>query len=382
MAAPVTVAFVTSTLGIGGAERILSEVILRLDRRRFAPRIACLYAAGAVGEALRARGVPVFSGLMRHRWDARVVPRLTRWLQHERAAILYTVNQPLVQGWATTCAALARVPAHVTAVHSTGKINRVHRRLWVNRLTLSRVDRVIALSETHRRYLIEAESINARQLVIIPNGIDVAPFQRAPDPSEVKRELNIPERSPVVGIVAMLRPEKAHRTFLEAARLIGAQHPDAHFVVVGDGPERERLEAHARRLGLDGQVHWLGCRDDIVRLLHSMDVGVLSSDPVVETLPLAVLEYMAAGKPVVATRVGSVADLVEEGATGFVVPPREPQALAERIGRLLDDPALAQRCGALARQRVAQHYTMERTIRLTESLFDELLAAKGARQVP
>ena len=371
MSSSVTVAFVTSTLGVGGAERILSELVLRLDRRRFAPKVVCLYGAGAVGEQLSAQGVTVVSGLMRHRWDVRVLWRLTRWLRRERVTILYTINQPLVQGWVSLCRLLARVPVYITAVHSTEKTGRAKRWRWINRLTLATATRVIALSDTHRRHLIAQQHMRARQLVVIPNGVDVAAFASAPPSPDIKSPLGIPADSPVVGIVATLRPEKAHHIFLESARLLRQQFPDVHFVVIGDGPQRLALQAQAARLGFDGRLHWLGLRRDVPALLPMLDIGVLSSGSI-ETAPLVVLEYMAAGKPVVATRVGSVPELVEDGVTGFLVPPGRPDALADRIAQLLAQPLVARQFGAAGRERVRLKYTLAQTVCFTEALFDRV----------
>ena len=170
-------------------------------------------------------------------------------------------------------------------------------------------DRVVALSRSHARYLAETEGVGWGRMAVIENGIDVEHYARA-DAGDVERlrlELGLGPRDRVVLMVAALRPEKAHEVFLEAARLLVDSRQDVKFLVVGDGPRRAELEALRRRLELEAYVQFLGVRDDVARLLHAAHVLVLPSHPAVETLPLSVLEAMAAGVPVVATRVGWLA---------------------------------------------------------------------------
>jgi glycosyltransferase involved in cell wall biosynthesis len=296
-----------------------------------------------------------------------------RLLRKERVKVLYIINQPMTQFWGTWCALLARVPVRVSTIGSTGKLSRVHRRLWINRLTFRFMSRVRALSQMHKAYLIEQEGIAAEKIEIIPNGVDLGRFSINGDPRELRASLGLVDSQPVVGIVAMLRPEKAHEVFLRAAARVLERVPETQFLVVGDGPERRRLEALAMTLGIDGRVRFLGARQDVAALVRTFDVGVLSSRPVVETLSNAVLEYMAAGKPVVATRVGSLPELIEEGQTGFFVEPGDWEALADRIVRLLQDRDLAERMGMAGRERVRRCYALEGMVHQHEALFERLL---------
>lgn len=368
-----TVLFLTSRLGVGGAEMMWAEIIGRLDRTRFRPVLCCLYEPGLLGSRLQENGITVHSGLVRHRWDLRVFPRLLRLLRRERVELLYMINQPLAQFWGSLCGKMAGTRALATAIHSTGKISRVRRRLWANRLTFAWVDKVTALSEAHKSYLIEREGIDPEKIEIIPNGIEAARFMSPGPREESRKRLGVLNGAPTVGIVAMLRPEKNHKVFLQAARRVLREVPEARFLIVGEGPERPGLESLAKDLGIETQVSFLGVREDIPELLNAMDVAVLSSHPVVETLSVSVLEYMAAGKPVVATRVGSLPELVEEARTGFLVEPGDAEGLAERILRLLKDPGLARYMGTMGRERVVCRYTVDQMVRSTEALFERLL---------
>ena len=369
----ITVLFLETSFRVGGTEMSLSRLIQGLDSRRFRPLLCCFYERGALGEKMKNAGVPVYENLARGRFDLQAPWRLWQLLKKENIDILYMVNQPLIQFWGTVCAMAAGVRVRIAGIGSMGKVNRIYRRLFINRLVFPFVTRVRSLSVTHKNYLVNEEKIPAGKIVIIPNGIEVERFLTAPDTALLRKSLGLREKQPVAGIVAMLRPEKGHETFLRAAARVLEKIPDACFLIIGEGEERPRLEALVSGLGLNGKVHFLGMREDIPALLHLMDAAVLSSRPVVETLSNAVLEYMAAAKPVVSTRVGSLAEQIEEGKTGYLVAPGDSEAMAEKIIGLFQDPSRASEMGKAARLKVLKSYTLEAMIRQMENLFEILL---------
>ncbi len=370
------VMFLETSLRIGGTESVVTQLIERFDPKKVRPVLCCFYEPGILGERLIKKGFKVYHGLAKNRADLGLGLRLFRLLREEKIDVLFIINQPLTQFWGTACAMFAQVPVRITAIRSTGKINRIRRRLWINDFTFPWITRVTALSGMHKSYLVKEEHIDPRKIEIIPNGVDLARFSRNGTPASFKTSLGLPENSPVVGIVAMLRPEKAHDVFLKAAQKVLSKVPEAHFLIVGEGPERPGLEALAKELKIDSQVHMIGARNDVPDLLKLFDIGVLSSNPVVETLSNAVLEYMAAAKPVVATRVGSLPEQVDEGKTGFLVESGNPETLADKMIRLLQDPALAKQMGEAGRKRVEKHFTLEQMVNQTEALFERLLAEK------
>jgi glycosyltransferase involved in cell wall biosynthesis len=174
-------------------------------------------------------------------------------------------------------------------------------------------------------------------------------------------------------MVAALRPEKAHEVFLEAAKLLAASRDNLRFLVVGDGERRNELESMRSDLGLDRSVQFLGVRRDVAQLLQLADVLALPSHPAVETLPLSVLEAMAAGVPVVATRVGSVPELITDGHTGLLIDPGDPPALAGAIAEVLDDPARSRSMADRAREVVAGRYSVETMVEGYAALFESLV---------
>ena len=352
-----------------------AQLIRNLDKKRFRPVILCLYNRGRIGHDLAREGIELHEKLSHGRFDARVFLKLSRLLKAENADILYVINQALVQFWATVCRRVVRVPVLITSVHNMGQVKRVRRKRWINRLTFGFVDCVIALSKTHREYLIRNESIVAEKIEIISNGIEIEKFYNRDD-SKKNIILGIPAKASIVGILAMLRPEKAHDIFLKAANLILQRFPNVYFLIIGDGPERPRLVELAKTLNIQKNIIFLGRRTDVNDLLAIMDVTVLCSYPVVETLSIAVLEYMASMKPVVATRVGSLSELVEDNVNGYLVNSGDYYTLADRIMILLDNPSLAKRMGEEGRKKVTECYGVNQMVVAHEKLFERLLQLK------
>lgn len=370
--------FFQPSLPVGGSERLLFSLVTHLDHARYESAVYCTYDAGPMGERIAQAGVTVVDRLMRDRWDAVGLCRAALLLRHEGFDILYTNNTPLTMLWGTVLAWIARIPARVMVVHQTSQPGHRRRRLVATRLFP--FDAVIASAENSAGYLVRHEGVPRHLLHVIHNGVDVAPFMLPP--RDLRGEIGLDPKDPVVGIVAVMRPEKAHTVFLQAAKLIADEIPNAKFLVIGDGPERRRVETEVDELGIRDKVVLYGMSDDMPGVMAAMDVVVLSSDPIVETFPIAIMEAMAARRPVVATRVGSLDELVVDGVTGYLVPPRSPSELADRVVTLIRDPALARRFGDAGRERIVSGFTLDTMVHRTEQLFDELSAGRpreGAR---
>ena len=184
----------------------------------------------------------------------------------------------------------------------------------------------------------------------------------------------------MIGIVAVLRPEKDHATLLRAVRMVRDEIPDAQLLVVGDGPERPRLEELAADLGMTSAVRFAGSRSDVGRLLGLVDVVTLCSYTV-ESFPIALLEAMASGVPTVGTAVGGVPEMIEDGHTGYVVPPRDERALADALIKMLQDPQRTEAMGRAARAWVESRFTLERSVRAAEAAI-ERTADRPAQGLP
>jgi glycosyltransferase involved in cell wall biosynthesis len=204
----------------------------------------------------------------------------------------------------------------------------------------------------------------------VHEGIDLAHVAAAPV-AALHEELWLPQGSPIVGNIAALVPHKGQRHLVEAAALVVRQVPDARFVIAGEGELRTHLEAQIKHLGLEKHVLLTGFRPDVLSLLKAFDIFVMSS--VTEGLGTSLLDAMACGKPIVATRAGGIPEVVVDGETGFLVPPRDHHAMADAIVRLLQDPALRERMGAAGLTRVRKRFTSEVMVSNTVRVYQRLL---------
>lgn len=369
---PLRTMFVITCMPVGGAETLLVELIRRIDRDVLLPELCCLKYFGPLGEVL-AREVPAFSGILAHKHDFAVLRRLTRLLRQRRIDAVVTVGTGGDKMfWGRLAGRWARAPVICSALHSTGLPDHVE---WPNRLLAPITDAFIAVAEPHGRYLAEHEGCPARKVRVIPNGVDTDRFHPRWPNGSLREKLGLPDDAPVAGIVAAIRPEKNHDLFLRSAALIRQQLPKARFLVVGDGPERERLETLADELGLGGSVHFLGTRHDIPELLALTDVFLLTSH--MEANPVSILEAMATEKPVVATRVGSVPETVLDGQTGYLAAPGDADQIAARAVELLRDPERAAAMGRAAREHVVCHWSVKRMVQGYQDLIVDIYQRKA-----
>jgi glycosyltransferase involved in cell wall biosynthesis len=367
---PLRAMFMVTSMPVGGAETLLVELIRRLDRDHVFPELCCLKHPGPLG-GLLASDVPVFSQLLRSKFDLAVLRRLVRLFKRRRLDAVITVGAGDKMFWGRLSARLAGLPVICSALHATGYPDRVQ---LPNRLLAPITDAFIAVAEPHARYLAKHEGCPAAKIRVVPNGVDVEKFRPRRSDSLLRTSLGLPEDVPTAAVVAALRPEKNHESFLQAAAIVRRAVPDARFLIVGDGPQRSRLEGFTRRLSLGDAVHFLGTRNDVHQLLSLVDVLVLTSHT--EANPVSILEAMASEVPVVATRVGSVSETVRDGETGFLATPGQPQEIADRIVALFEDPELAKRMGRSGREHVVAHWSCQRMVNGYERLIEEIYSSK------
>ena len=271
--------------------------------------------------------------------------------------------------WGRLAAKSAKLPVILSALHSTGWPDGVGR---LNRMLTGITDGFIACADSHAEYLVNNEKFPEAKVFMIPNGIDTNRFVADQVARRLwRKKLSIADNAPVVGIVAALRSEKNHDLFLEAARRTLLTLPEARFVIAGDGPERDRLEALALEKQVDQQVHFIGSTSDIPGVLSMMDVFSLTSHN--EAKPVSILEALSCQRPVAATAVGSVNESVVQGVTGFLVDAGDEQAMADRWVKLLSDQQLRQTMGTAGRDHVIEHSSLDSMttgyMELVESIF-------------
>ncbi len=373
--------------GPGGTERQVLNLARALDPARFELRFGCFRRWGEfLGEVTDLR-VPVTEYPIRKLYNARAWRerlRFTRYLRHERIQVVHTYNF-YGNAFALPAARLARIPVVVASIRDIGGgLAPLHQR--AHRVVCRLAHRIVVNAEAIRQYL-TAQGYDPRKIVVIRNGVDLSRFSGRRGDSRLRQDFGLPPGAPLVAVISRLIRMKGVEHFLEAAAVVARRVPDVWFLVVGewyrlarndaivrDDTYRHELERLAARLGLDGRIVFTGFRPDVPELLAEVAVCVLPS--LGEGLPNAVLEAMAAGVPVVATRVGGIAEAVEDGVTGLLVPPRDASALARAIYGLLGDQTLAARFGAAGRERVVRHFSIERYVRDTAALYAQLLESK------
>ncbi|QYN34484.1 glycosyltransferase [Pseudonocardia sp. DSM 110487] len=345
---PLRVMFVVPDLGVGGAERHVVTLAPALDPHEFRVTVVCVGDEGELFGELRGTHVPARALHSRTR-PVRALGALIRAMRAERPDVVVTRGYN-AEALGRIAAALTRVPRSVVWVHNATDITpRGRVRPVVDRLLEPVTSAYYGVAHAQRPYLVDHLGHPAEKVEIIHNGVDPALFA-AGEPAGTR----------TIGIVAVLREEKDHRTLLRAMRMVVDEVPDANLVVIGDGPLRGELEDLVRQLGIAGNVTFAGSRSDVAALLPTLDVAVLSSTT--ECFPMAVLEAMAAGVPVVGTAVGGVPEMIEDGATGYLVPPRDSRAMADALVKILRDPSRAAEMGRAARDRVLAEFTLGRSV--------------------
>jgi glycosyltransferase involved in cell wall biosynthesis len=356
-------------LGRGGAEQLLVNAAEYGDGSRFEYHVAYLLPwKDAFVPDLRALGIPVtcLDGARGLGW----VRRLKRLLREWEIDLVH-VHSPAVAAVVRT-ALRRRRPVLVTTEHNVWA--RYHRATyWANALTFPRNDHVFTVSDEvgeSIRYPMPLAFLRRPPVETLHHGIDVRRIMATSLPGGAREELGIPRDAPVVGTVANFKPHKGHEYMVKVAELVARERPDVRFVMVGGGPLQEQVRQQVEELGLRGTVVLPGFRDDALRIAGAFDVYAMAS--LHEGLPLTLLEAMALGCPPVATRVGGVTAVVNDGVSGFIVEPRDPVAQAARILTLLSDPSMRTRFGAAARERAAA-FDVRKAARRIEHVYSELV---------
>ncbi len=285
-------------------------------------------------------------------WNPGSIRRIKHLIQELKVEVLHTHSS--VDSWAGGLAGRwAKVPVLVRTRHISVRV----RRPWLNRIYYL-PDAIITTGEHIRRELLQTHKIPAEQIVSIPTGVDRGRFHPGPPDLELKKRMGLPIDSPVITLVAVLRAQKRHELVIAAAAEVIKDFPQARFIFVGDGPGRNRVEREIINAHLEAQILMTGYREDIPAILSFTDLGIISS--VAEGMPQFLFQILAMGKPVIATEVGGIPEVVTSGVNGLLVPPEDPAALAKAMVQVLGDPETARRLGEKGRRLVEQEYTVEK----------------------
>jgi glycosyltransferase involved in cell wall biosynthesis len=366
-----TILHTIETWGPGGAETVLLNLASKLDRRRFRS-LALLNKDGWLRRSLRSEGVETFVAESRRWCDFRLPRTMAKVVKRENVDLIHS-HLPdqnfysCLAGWLTG-------RKTIVTYHGPVEFSRVDQLRHEIKLRWVRHSAaVVVVVCDYVGQILTRVGFPLEKIVRIYNGIDTKLFIPGPE-RKLHDELRLPERTQLVGMVANLRHCKGYEFFIRAARKVADVLPHVQFVAVGgpvDEGVEERLTDLVRQLGLQDVFHFLGFRTDTPGILADLDVFVLSS--LSEGFPLAILEAMAAGRPIVVTRCGGPAEVVEDGVSGLLVPPADADALASKICELLSDPGRAAVLGRNAQTRASRQFSLETMIENYERLYERTI---------
>jgi len=378
------IAYLIDGLSMGGAERLMVPMLKYLSRAHFEPHICAMQSkdGNPMAEDLRALGIPVECLDIQHLRDLDAIPRLRRYLkkigadlvhtQLEAANILGNISAKLL-GLPSVCT------IHVMPSLDVKTKTKFHQRVeWFTLRYFC--DRVISVSEEARRYHIAISGASDRQATTIYNGIDLSAFSEmdyVQERNAVRAEYKIPSSANVLVTVAVLRPPKGIQFMIRALPAILAAHPKTYYLIVGGGSHHEALIEEVNRTGVGERVIFAGMRRDVPRLLAASDIFVLPT--LTEALPTVLAEAMAAKLPIVASRVGGIPEMIQDGQNGILVAPEDLDALAVACNQLLDSPEQRVMMGAEGRRIANQKFSIERQVhQLKELYMDQIHAYRRA----
>jgi glycosyltransferase involved in cell wall biosynthesis len=375
------IVFLIDSLGMGGAERMLVSYLRNFDTARFEPRVCTLAIrdGNPMADEILRMGIPVDLVRVRYLRDPLALPRLIRYLRRQRADLLHTQLE-FADNLGSMAARVLSIPV-VATLHTFDNPPRGTRIYWRLRLRWWSLryfcSRVIAVSEGARQHHIRMGNLGPEKVVTVYNGIDLSAFMRLDEADRLakRQSLGIPPYAPVLITVAVLRPAKGIQHLLEALSAIIEVIPDVRYLVVGSGEYDNSLRELARTRGIADRVIFTGVRNDVPDLLAISDVFVLPT--LDDALPTVLAEAMAAQKPIVASNVGGVPEMVEHGRNGLLVSPADPGSLAAACIRLLQDERQAQAMARAGWEVAEQRFNIHTQVQQLGDLYQELLAKGG-----
>ena len=357
----------------GGAQEHVYNLVTRIDRARYDVTVCALSTGSAIRKLERA-GIDVC--FVEAEDDA---GRVEAVAAHLAAVGADVVHNHMFHAEVIGTQAAWRVaetgrprPYIVGTVHSS-RIRDESDRALLRKLT-PKMDHLIAVSSSIVRKL-DDEGRHGAPVSLIYNGVDLERYDHQVPCCTLREEYGLPESGPIVGVVARLEAEKGHPTLIEAWPGVLAAYPDASLLIVGEGSRHEELAAQVTALGLDRSVIFTGRRDDVPAVTKSLDVAVLPSYR--EAQGLSILEAMALSRPVVASNVGGIPEMIEDGVTGLLVPPHDPAALSAAIVRMLTDHPFADTVARAGHDLVHERFCVELMARAVETIYDEAVLGAG-----
>ncbi|MDH3504983.1 MAG: glycosyltransferase family 4 protein [Nitrospirota bacterium] len=361
-----------SSSGMGGQEyRVLQEA-QGMEKRGHIVVVAAPHGSQLAALAEQ-RGLQVKTTSSGNRGWITLIPFYLRIMKHYEIDVVNTHGS--LDSWTASIAGRisSRRPIIVRTRHKSTPVSRT----WRHRLLYGRLPHVVTTTgEAVRQGLITRNRLSPSRVISIPTGVDLERFQPQPPDAALRKSLGLGSQGPLVGAVTFLRPEKGMGVLIEAIRWLKKRFSTVECVIIGDGGEKPALLDHIRELGLEHCVHLVGFRHDVPALLAILDVVVIPSFE--EGIPQSLTQALAMERPVVASAVGGIPEVVQDGLSGLLVPPRDPAVLAEKIACLLHDPMAATRMGKVGRQVIQERYSMEHMLNQTERVYRRMMQSESS----
>jgi len=348
----------------GGAESILISLVQGLDKDRYSS-VVCLLSDGWLKVELEKRRIETVVIPQPRSLDFHWLAQAYRLVKDRGIHVMHS-HEFATNVYASILSIATGIPV-VTTAHGKNYYAEKWRRRAAYRFVAWQ-STMVAVSDDLKRFLAQRVGIPLDNIRVIHNGVDLSRYTVLDGSRAVREELGIGAGQRVIGTVGNLFSVKGQTYLLKACKAVAIAVPELLLLVAGEGDQLGPLQKEASALGIEGNVKFLGFRDDVPSLLQAMEVFVLPS--LSEGLPLAVLEALALRKPVVATSVGGIPEIVEDGVTGYLVPPKDPQALADKILLLLRDPRTAASFGQAGRKTVEEAFGLEQMVRKYQALYD------------
>ena len=361
---------------IGGVQQQLLSLLKAYNRDVFNPIFCCLGPKDAISEEIEKVGVEIIalSRSRYHRFSLAIVRDLYRLMKQKNIHIVRT-HRYRANLYGRLAAWLSGVSVTIISLHDNyNKDMRLERRI-ANKILSKFTDKMIAVSESIKRDIIKYDGIYPSKILVIPNGIDTERFKPEGIFADLRKEFSIQERDTVIGFIGRIVPAKGLEYLIDAFSYLKEDFKNIKLLIIGEGNLVERLREQAKEKKLDDSIIFPGGRRDIPDILACINIFVMPS--IAEGLPNALLEAMAMGKPIVATMIGGIPEVIKNGFNGLLVPPRDPASLATAIKELIGNGQLSARMGQAARDLVMNKYSIRETAQKWESLYLSILKEKG-----
>jgi glycosyltransferase involved in cell wall biosynthesis len=368
--------YVIDNMEFGGGERGFAQIIYGINRSQYKVHVAC-NPGGEFEARLRAMGIRLERMSMKSKFNLFTILKLIRILKEGRFHIVHTQGAR-ADFFGRVAGRLVGVPHILCTMQMPVEgfdVGRLRKKIYrfIDSLTECYVETFIVVSDFLKKTLIERRGIPAQRVVKIYNGIELGQYHPDAERGKLRNEWGISQDIPFIGAIGRMVWQKGFKYMIQAIPDIVRDVPDAKFLFVGDGPLREGLEALSEELRVKDNVIFTGFRSDIREILSAVNLLVIPS--LLEGFPMITLEAMAMAKPIIATNIDGITEQITDGVDGILVLPKDPEALAKAIIRILGDKGSAQKLGLAARKKVEQEFSVEKMISETEKVYLSLLKA-------